>query len=217
MINEQENRVSLNKQSDLEYDKNSVEMLRYRTNGLAYRLGLGGMIFSVLAAFICLNSANPINAFTLIIILMNIVILLGGFLAAEKVKNYSKAGAIAEIVFGAACVGRIFWVPLQLIINYSTYMGYRNGKIAYDTEAYSSYLDVPAYKSAERYLGASVRARYEGTQYAYSFLKLDGTGRGILAMIFLVIAAGFFIASGVIGFKRADKLQKYLASINVKK
>lgn len=217
MINEQENRVSLTKQSDLEYDKNSVEMMRYRTNGLSYKLGLGGMAFSVLGAFICLNSANPTNFLTLVIILINIVILLGGFLAAEKVKNYIKAGAIAQIVFGAVCFGRIFWVPLQLIKYYNIYIGYVNGKTTYDTSTYDNYSDVPAFKTAERYLGESIKAKYKGSKYAFAYLTPDGNVRAVIAIILFALAAGFFIAAGITGFKRATKLHRYLSSINVKK
>ena len=217
MINEQENRVSLTKQSDLEYDKNSVEMMRYRTNGLSYKLGVGGMAFSVLGAFICLNSANPVNALTLVIILMNIVILLGGFLAAEKVKNYIQGGAIAQIIFGAVCIGRIFWIPVQLIINYNIYIGYVSGKTTFDTDEYQYYTQVPAFKTAEKFLGESIKAKHKNSKYAFAFLTPDGNIRAIIAMILLAAAGGLFIAAGVIGFKRARKLHRYLASINVKK
>lgn len=217
MINEQENRVSLTKQSDLEYDKNSVEMMRYRSNGLSYKLGVGGMAFSVFGAFICLNSANPINVLTLFIILMNIVILLGGFLAAEKVKNYILGGAIAQIVFGCFCVGRIFWIPLQLIFNYSTYMGYRTGKIDFDHEKYTKYTEVPAFVNAQKNLGKSITAKYEDRNYAFAFLTPNGYVRGAIAMVLFALAAAFFITAGIIGVKRANKLHRYLASINVKK
>ena len=217
MINEQENRVSLTKQSDLEYDKNSVEMMRYRTNGLSYKLGVGGMAFSVLGAFICLNSANPVNVLTLVIILMNIVILLGGFLAAEKVKNYIQGGAIAQMVFGVICIGRIFWIPVQLILNYNVYIGYVTGKTDFDHEKYSYYSQVPAYKTAERFLGESIKAKYKNSRYAFAFLTPNGNVRAAIAMILFAAAGALFIAAGVIGFKRARKLHRYLASINVKK
>ena len=217
MINEQENRVSLTKHSDLEYEKNSVEMMRYRNNGLSSKLGMGAMGFSILGAFICLNSVNPNNALTLVIILLNIVILLGGFLAAEKVKNYIKGGAIAQIVFGAFCIGRIFWVPLLLIINYNVYKGYLSGKITYDTEKYDKLINVPGYKAAESYLGASIKAYDEKRGFAYAYLTPNGNVRAVLAMIFFAAAGALFIAAGIIGYKRASKLHKYLASINVKK
>ena len=89
MMNNVENKNDLNKMSDLEFGKNQVEMMRYRDNSLSYKLGLGGLAFSVLAAFFCLNGFNPTSFTTLIAIMLNIVILLGGFLGIEKTKSYS--------------------------------------------------------------------------------------------------------------------------------
>ena len=107
MINEQEKKATLNKMSDLEYQKNDTEMMRYRPNTLSHKLGLLGMGASILGAFICLNSMATQDIQVLLVILLNIVILLGGFLAAEKAKSYSKAGSIAQIVFGGICAARI--------------------------------------------------------------------------------------------------------------
>jgi hypothetical protein len=123
MINEQEKRNTLNKMSDLEYQKNDVEMMRYRSNGLSHKLGIFAMMFSLLGCFICLNSMKPSDIQVLIIIMINIVILLGGFLAAERAKTYSFKGSIALIVFGGICVGRMFYMPLSLITNYNAYVG----------------------------------------------------------------------------------------------
>ena len=65
MINDVENKDSLNRMSDLEFDKNSVEMLRYRTNKLSYTIGLLGIGFSLLAAFILFNSMAVNTPFVL--------------------------------------------------------------------------------------------------------------------------------------------------------
>ena len=46
-MNNVENKNDLNKMSDLEFGKNQVEMMRYRDNSLSYKLGLGGLVFSV--------------------------------------------------------------------------------------------------------------------------------------------------------------------------
>ena len=100
MINEQEKKANISKMSDLEYAKNDVEMMRYRANGLSNKLGLLGMAFSVLGMFICLNSFKPTDIQVLLIVMINIVILLGGFLACERAKAYSKNGSIALVVFG---------------------------------------------------------------------------------------------------------------------
>ena len=40
MINDIENKNSLNEMSDLEHDKNQLEMMRYRVNSLSYILGI---------------------------------------------------------------------------------------------------------------------------------------------------------------------------------
>ena len=40
MINDIENKNSQKLMSDLEYAKNDTEMMRYRVNGLSYKLGL---------------------------------------------------------------------------------------------------------------------------------------------------------------------------------
>ena len=111
MINEVENTNSLNQMSDLEHDKNQLEMMRYRENHLSYNIGIIGIFASLLACFISLNSTNPITAVVVIKVLLNIIILLGGFLCIEKAKAYSKQGSIGLIVFGGICFARIFWIP----------------------------------------------------------------------------------------------------------
>ena len=128
-----------------------------------------------------------------------------------------QGGAIAQIVFGAFCIGRIFWVPLLLIINYNFYKGYLSGKITYDTEKYDKLINVPGYKAAESYLGASIKAYDEKRGFVYAYLTPNGNVRAVLAMILFAAAGALFIAAGIIGYKRASKLHKYLASINVKK
>lgn len=108
------NDISFNSISIEEQDKIKSEMLRYRVNGLSYKLTLLGLLFSVCAAFICLNSIGY-NWLTIIKILLNIVILLFGFLFAEKSKNYSNSANIGLFVLGGLCIGRIFWAPLMLL------------------------------------------------------------------------------------------------------
>ena len=126
MMNNVENKNDLNKMSDLEFGKNKVEMMRYRENSLSYKLGMAGIGCSVLACFFCLNAFNPKNVTTLLAIMLNIVVLLGGFLSVEKSKSYSMKGSIALIVFGGVCVARIFWIPLLLIIHYNAYKADNN-------------------------------------------------------------------------------------------
>ena len=201
MINEQKERATLNKMSDLEYAKNDVEMMRYRANTLSSKLGLGGMAFSMLGAFICLNSFKPHDFQIFIIIMLNIVILLGGFLACEKAKSYSVAGSIFQVIFGVVCFGRMFYIPRILIKYYNIYKKGSGAK---------------GYNKAVKNLGASITAR-NGSSYAHAFLTPNGTARGIIALIFFAAASALFIAAGIIGVLRANKLNRYLSSIEEKK
>lgn len=204
MINEQENKNSLKGMSDLEYQKNDTEMMRYRVNGLSNKIGLCGMAFSLLGAFICLNSMMTASFQVILIILLNIVILLGGFLAAEKVKNYSKQGAIAQMVFGGICFARIFYIPLMLIIKYSEYCIAKENN---DTNT------IKVLK--EKYLGPTITSVDEGFT-ANAFLPSSGYFRGISAMVLFACAGVCFIIAGIIGYKRAKKLNTYLESIKEK-
>ena len=202
MINEVENTNSLNQMSDLEFDKNSLEMMRYRENRLSYNIGIIGIFASLLACFICLNSTNPVTAIVVAKVMLNIVILLGGFLCIEKAKAYSKKASIGLIVFGGVCVGRIFWIPLQLIRYFAQYKAYLEG----------STTD----KSYENFLGKTVTSAYAATSGSYRWLPASGTFRGIFAIVLLAIAAATFITAGVIGYMRSKKLTTYLDSLKVK-
>ena len=114
MINELEKKSSFNAMSDLEITKNSIEMLRYRNNRLAYALGLSGVALSLLAAFVCMNSMNPENFQVIFKIILNVFILLFGFLCCEKAKTYQVRGSFYLIGLGVICFFRILWIPLQL-------------------------------------------------------------------------------------------------------
>lgn len=219
MINEIENKNSQKNMSDLEYAKNDTEMMRYRVNGLSYKLGLFAMICSLLGAFICLNTYNPNNFQVILIIMLNIVILLGGFLAAEKVKNYSKAGAIGQIVFGGICFARIFYIPLIILINFSKYINAYNwlqdNPTVTDKDITGQY--TTAMSEASKYLGATITSYYTSSKQANAFLPANGYFRGVASIILFVCAGALFIAAGVIGYLRAKRLSTYLESINIKK
>lgn len=197
MINNVENKASLNAMSDLEFGKNKVEMMRYRANGLSYKLGLGGLAFSVLAAFLSLNAFNPTNISVILKILLNIAILLIGFLACEKTKTYSKQGSISMVVIGAVCFARIFWIPLNLIIDYNAWK---------------------AGKSNGDFLGAVIKnSKADEGNKLIAYLPQDGNFRGIFAITCLVLAALLFIIAGITGYMRAKKLSTYLESLKEKK
>ena len=198
MMNNVENKNDLNKMSDLEFGKNQVEMMRYRDNSLSYKLGLGGLAFSVLAAFFCLNGFNPTSFTTLIAIMLNIVILLGGFLGIEKTKSYSMKGSISLIVFGGMCAARIFWIPFLMILHYNAWV--KEGK--------------PNNSTHTQYIGKTITT---DNQYQLTYLPTDGNVRAVLAIISLIAAAAFLISAGYIGMVRSRKLTSYLNSINQKK
>ena len=215
MINEQEKKATISKMSDLEYAKNDVEMMRYRTNGLSHKLGLLGMAFSTIGMFICLNSMKPNNIQVLLIVLMNIVIILGGFLACEKAKSYSAKGSIALAVFGAICAARIFYVPIILIKQFDKYdSAYKivSSDTATLAEKATARADMTA---AAYYLDDTITAYYGGT-YANAFLSHSGNVRAVFAIICFALAAAGFIAAGVLGVMRSKKLSTYLDSIKEK-
>lgn len=205
MINEMENKPSLNEMSDLEFGKNKLEMMRYRANGLSYMLGFGGIAFSVLAAFICLNSFNPNSVLAIIKILMNVFILLFGFLCCEKAKAYSRQGSIMLIGLGGVCILRIFWVPLQLMINFNKYITALDKGEGIET--------LNKYKNI---LGKTITSYYEGDN-SIRWLTANGNFRGIIAIIFLCIAAAFFITAGLVGVIRSKQLTTYLDSLKEEK
>jgi len=172
--------------------------MRYRDNSLSYKLGFGGLAFSILAGFFCLNGFNPTNFGTLIAIMLNIVILLSGFLCIEKAKSYSLQGSIALMVIGGVCAARIVWIPLQLILEYNKWVS--DGKPT----------DVKPYP----YLGATI---YTKNTDQLTYLPQSGTFRGVIAIVCLVFAAALFIVAGYVGMVRSKRLTTYLNSINQKK
>ena len=105
MINDGMENKTLNSVSDLEFNKNSVEMMRYRVNALSNKLGFGALFCSIIAAFICLNSTNPITFAVILKIMLNIIILLGGFLCCEKAKKYRHRKSTQQKTVTVAKVG----------------------------------------------------------------------------------------------------------------
>ena len=196
MINELEKKSSFNAMSDLEITKNSVEMLRYRNNRIAYTLGLLGLLFSLLAAFVCMNSMNPDSFLVILKIFLNVFILLFGFLCCEKARTYQVRGSLYLIFLGVVCFLRVLWVPLQLITNYVI----RNNAIESN--------DAVVQQQAEEFLGKTI---IEPNQLAW--LPSDGTVRGFMAIGFLVVAGLLLVIAGILGFIKAKKLAVYLDSL----
>lgn len=169
------------------------EKLRYQKNTLAYGLGFGGILFSIIAAFIELNTMKP-NYLTLIYILLNIVVLLFGFLSCENLKNYQKKYSYVMFGFAVVQVARIFWYPLQFIRQWNNYKDTSNDSIA------------------QKYFSEQV---YLNNAEKHGYMPQNGALRGIVCIVFALISALFFAFSGYFGFIKARKLEKYLESINV--
>lgn len=196
------------------------EKMRYNNNSLAYKLGMGGIVFSVIACFIGLNSLQPSSVLTVFIVLLNIAILLFGFLSSEKVKTYTKKYTYYMYALGAACFARIFIYPLMLIIYYQKFiaMVYGPGDFAtnYD-KASSEFNDILGYTVIGKLVnyGTKDAPQYviEGTGYLWH----NGTFRGILLVVLLGLATTCFVASGLVNQKREKELSQYLLSIGAKR
>ena len=203
MINKLEEKSTMNKMSDLEFGKNSVEMMRYRDNKLSYALGFSGLGCSIFGAFIYLNSMYPETFQVILAIMLNVVLLLFGFLCIEKTKTYSKQGSISLIVLGGINILQMFWIPLTII---TTYNKWQDLVKAGETTEAGNY--------AAKHVGKVI---YEGAANNIHWLGTNGNFRGIFSMLLLAASAGFFIAAGVIGFMKSNKLYTYLDSIKVKR
>lgn len=205
MNDQMENKVVLD---DAQLQKTKLEMLHYRGNGLSYKLGFLGIAFSVLGAFVCLNSFRP-DFLGFVKILMNIAILLFGFLCCEKVKAYSKEASITLCAIGGVCILRIFWVPLNLMIWYNKYtsaLAIQKSEIATAEEQANAQSIID---KAKYYLGDIIVSETS----TINWLPHSGNFRGILAIVFLCCAAAAFIAAGVFGLIQS---KKYIASKNEK-
>ena len=191
MINEVENKVSLDKMSDLEFGKNKLEMMRYRANSLSYMLGFLAIFMSLFGGFICFNSMNAVTWVVLLKIAINVIIVLFGFLCCERAKSYNAKGSLILVALGVLNVVRIFWIPIYLM----------RGQAALNAGKTSDLVGNVVDVNLTKITG---------------WLPADGNFRAVLAIIFFVLAAVAFITAGVIGYIRSKKLSTYLSSINVK-
>jgi hypothetical protein len=210
--------------SEADYANMQLEKMRYFDNKTSHTLGYIGIVASLLAMFFALNTISPAyflgGVGTVLAILMNIFILLTGFLTVEKVKTYSIGYSKYMIGLGVVSVLRIFWYPLSTMILYNNLISdIKSGNYSKFSEA--------TYKFNNK-LGASI---LEGTPVdkngvncstnlqdfdhiaTAGFFSANGNIRGIVMIVLLVISAACFIAGGIIGYIKATKLKKYLASL----
>ncbi len=225
MTNELENQASLDMTPE-EVRHIKSEMLRYRANSLTYWLGFGAIGFSIFGSFICLNSFQPTTVLVIVKILLNIVILLFGFLSCEKAKAYSKQASISLICIGSVCALRILWVPLQLMIYFNKFLPAQtwlndlqeklkeNPNYAFDAGVQEAQQEIV--NDCSNYLGATITDYYKGNAGNVNWLPADGNFRAIFAMVLFVCAALLFISAGVVGLVRSNKLSTYMESIRKK-
>jgi len=92
-----------------------ADKMRYQTNKSGYALVLLGLAISVAALFriITPNTVVP-NHLTALEIVINIILLLTTFLAAERCKIYEKKWAIISMIIAGIHVLRILFVPRNL-------------------------------------------------------------------------------------------------------
>ena len=92
-----------------------IDKMRYQKNNLSYRLVLLGMALSVYTLFATITPKAVVPTFsTAVEILINIVLLLMTFLAAEKCRAYDKKWGIYLFVISGVHLLRVFYEPLKL-------------------------------------------------------------------------------------------------------
>lgn len=192
--------LNLKKETSLdaaEISNIKLDKMRYQKNSLSYIIGFAAIIASVFAAFVLLNSLQP-GAYSIFKILLNILILLFGFMCCENVKNYREKSGFMLIGIGIVCGLRIFFGPLLLFINFSKFQKLDKSAIDYTEKL----------NEVKKWLGSTIVSEQKT-----GYLTPNGYVRAIIAIILLGIAAACFIASGLICIKKSRTLNKYIDSL----
>lgn len=192
-----------------------LEKMRYNNNSLSYKLGLLGIVCSLIAMFFGLNSVNPTGFGTVLAILMNILIFLLGFLCCEKVKVYQKKYSYSMLGLSVVCFARIFWYPITLFREYSKFTKLLDGtKAGYDAAV-----------SACPKLGASIKGNFvlnegsltEGYRQATGYFTGNANVRAVVIIVALAAACALFAASALINIKKSSDLTKHLNQVGSNK
>ena len=183
-------------------DTFKLEKMRYQNNSFSYMFGFLGLIFSLLAAFIGLNSITP-QGYTIFKILYNIEILLVAFLSMEKAKAYNKTFSIVLIILGAICLIRIAYGPVILIKYGSIQNSIING----------TYSGTETLETCAQYLDKICRLNVDNEWVSNGWLFHSPVARGITMLVLLLLSGGSFIAAGVVGYIKSSHLAKYLESL----
>lgn len=100
--------------------KISIDIMHFKSNRSSFWLILLAIALNV-AMFIIIYKTNTSDLKADLQLgldlLINVIIMLACFLAAEKTKRYSKQWGIISIVLGGIQFARIFWIPLYYYLN----------------------------------------------------------------------------------------------------
>jgi len=97
----------------------SIDMLHYKANRLSFWLILLTIALNIAMFLIIYKTTDCTPNIQLgIDLLVNVIIMLVCFLAAEKTKHYSKSWGIVSIIMGHLQVVRIFWIPLYYFLQF---------------------------------------------------------------------------------------------------
>lgn len=185
-----------------------LQEMRYNNNKLSYLCGMLGILFSLVASIIILNSAAYSWA-SLFFILITIGMVLVGFLASEKTKTYKINYSYVMLALGIICIILIFWYPLSLIINYQNLVEAREQlAITPDDAHWKEVLN-----NSINNLGIAVT----GDANTQAMLPQSGTLRGIISIVLLLIAAASYIYGAFNAYIKSKRLNQYLESLNDKR
>lgn len=100
--------------------KISIDIMHFKSNRSSFWLILLAIALNV-AMFIIIYKTNTSDLKADVQLgldlLINVIVMLACFLAAEKTKRYSKQWGIISIVLGGIQFARIFWIPLYYYLN----------------------------------------------------------------------------------------------------
>ena len=163
------------------------DILRYKKNKSAALLAILGIVFGVLYFLLtyALNNNDFYNPYMGLSVIVTLLVLLVAFYSSESVKNYKKEFCIVLLVLAAVQILRIFYFPLQ-VANWSSRL---------------------------------LSAKAGDTEHAKYVVFYFGGGLApkvcsAVMIVWLVLSAACFVASAVLGYITAERLEKHMAAIN---
>jgi len=97
----------------------AIDIMHYKPNRLSFWLIILTIALNIIMFLIIYKTtACTPNVQLGIDLLVNVLMMLVCFLAAEQTKRYSKKWGIASIVIGHIQAARIFWIPLYYFIQF---------------------------------------------------------------------------------------------------